>query len=415
MVMSNKENYGVINIYASGSQNIIIESIEGERYDERNFFDDLVYFGNLIRVEETPIDKSILFQFEHYAIVIYGELALKIFLSKLKSDPILYRTYNEKFKQFFISEEKKALNNTNKKLKRMNKYVKRRLVAGALAVGTLVFTIGAVNSKNTQEKDSAISYSNENIDDNTPTDDIIYEETNQNIPVIANDSFDLVYSNPEKLICINYDCVTNILELDKAQNCKNNYYSLIEKYSNMYGVDSNIMLGIATQERGTHSEIRDSGGAIGLMQLEVGVWDGAQVRAFNYETNSYDEFDMTEQSMAVLENNIKYACMIFQNCMMYMNDNVVASIQCYNYGYNNMIKIFNSYQYSTGITMEQALSNVNCVDWLEHRDVVDVGDSRYVENVLRWLDKVNTFNLKSTNGGNIECVIGEKENVISLT
>lgn len=413
MVMINKDNYGIINIYASGSQNIIIESVEGNRYDERNFFDDLLYFGNLIRIEEAPVDKSILFKFEHSAIIVYGEVALDIFLSKIKSDPMLNRTYNDKFEQFFIKEEKKALNNTNKKLKRMNKYARRRIVAGVLSIGTLVFIMGSINNKN--EKDSVASYHYENIDTNTSPTDIIFDDTNQNVPDIANGSFNYDYSNPENLICINYDYVTNIVELDKAQKCKNSYYSLIEKYSNMYGVDSKIMLGIATQERGTHSEIRDDSGAIGLMQLEVGVWDGATVRAFNYETNSYDEFDMTEQNMSVLENNIKYACMIFQNCMMYMNDNVVASIQCYNYGYSNMLKIFNSYQYSTGITMEQALSNVNCVDWLEHRDVVNEGDSMYVENVLRWLDKINTFSLKSSNGDNIECIITAKENVISLT
>lgn len=190
-------------------------------------------------------------------------------------------------------------------------------------------------------------------------------------------------------ISINYEDRTST---DKAKISDSNYRSVIEKYSKMYGVDPNLMLAIATQESGDHYNNINFGPAVGLMQIEKSVWkNGGDLTAYNFETNSWETITITSDgyndfinNLSDLDYNVKVGCMIFQQSLIYMDYNILASIQCYNMGYGNMQTIFDNYCADTGLTKQQVLENQFDCGWLNYRNIIPAGDSKYIEHVLSY-------------------------------
>ena len=179
---------------------------------------------------------------------------------------------------------------------------------------------------------------------------------------------------------------------EKAQITRAYYTDAIKKYADMYGVDYELMLAIATQERGVHSETRDSGGAIGLFQIE-NIWNNEELTAYNYETKEYETITVDENRLSDVFYNIKVGCMVFQTALRYMDYNIPAAIQCYNMGCGNMEKILTACSFDTGKTMEEILSDPTNLDWLKYRHVVDQGDKNYVENVSSYLNPNTEINI----------------------
>ena len=171
---------------------------------------------------------------------------------------------------------------------------------------------------------------------------------------------------------------------EKLKYVKENYFDIIEKYSNMYNLDSNLIAAIATQERGSHSDKVDDGGAIGLMQIQVLVWNDKNISVYNYETNSEEKIHITLDKLKDVDFNIKVGCAIFQNYLKQMNGNVIAAIQSYNMGPGSVKKIISTYASATGKTYDEVLNSVEDTGWLDYRNSSYPGDPDYVENVTRY-------------------------------
>ena len=175
------------------------------------------------------------------------------------------------------------------------------------------------------------------------------------------------------------------------------------------------MIAIATQERGIHSEKKDSGGATGLMQIQNRIWRDKSLTAYNFETNSYETIVVDEDSLGDVFYNIKVGCMYFQNCMDYMNNNVLAAIQCYNMGYGSMMKILKEYSMDSGKTVNEVLGDISDCGWLEYRDMIKYGDQAYLENVLSWIGSdfnIDKFNL---NGEIVNLNISNESEIKSVS
>lgn len=300
---------------------------------------------------------------------------------------------NSSVLRFYKTQEQheaRIQNGTPKKVTRKNKHAGLRIIAGTLILSTIV----AVTSKMISEND-----------DIDVSDDLSYSQSNDelaenNIIIINEDKLNVVETNDDFEVFISFQ---DRSDTERAYITRAYYGSTIEKYSKMYGVDPKILLAIATQERGIHSEKKDPSGATGLMQIENEVWIGEKLTAYNYDTGQYDSVIVTEEDLADVFKNIKYGCMIFQNCMDYMDDNVLAAIQCYNMGCGNMDKIFKSYSAEIGKDVQDILSDFSDYGWLEHRDIISVGDQKYLEHVLSWIG--SEINLES---------IDESANTVSL-
>lgn len=205
-------------------------------------------------------------------------------------------------------------------------------------------------------------------------------------------------------------------EAEKAYNTRYNYYDLIEKYSRMYGLDPNLVLAIATQERGVHSATMDEGGATGLMQVQNEIWENQEKISYNFDIGDYESYYITPEKIQDLEQNIRIGCSIFQECLQVMDYNIIAAIQCYNMGQGNMDDILNAYAYDTGKTKDEILSNPNDIGWLDYRYIPDAGDPEYVERVLSWMGNENCIKVLKTNNEevtiNIQNKINEKKAVM---
>lgn len=176
---------------------------------------------------------------------------------------------------------------------------------------------------------------------------------------------------------------------EKLKYVKENYFDIIEKYSSMYNLDPNLIAAIATQERGKHSNKVDDGGAIGLMQIQVLVWNDKDINVYNYETNSEEKIHITLDKLKDVDFNIKVGCAIFQNYLNQMNGNVIAAIQSYNMGPGSVKKIITTYANATGKTYDEVINDFEDIKWLDYRNSSYLGDPDYVENVSRYYSSDN--------------------------
>ena len=315
-----------------------------------------------------------------------------------------------KIRKYF--EHKELFRFNKKKVTRKNKYSKKIIVIGGMALTLFVSGFSMMNSKAKEKNkisNTIQSYSTDNIfkQDNYVTlnnDNLIIENNNivNNINSIISNNDKIIFNNEikyEENINDNIEQEKFYVEYedrsqtDKAYTTKMLYSDTINKYSKLYGLDPTLVTAIATQERGIHSEIMDSGGATGLMQIQNSVWENGNLSAYNYETCSMEHIIVDVNKLSDLDYNIKIGCMILQNNLEYMNYNVFAATQSYNMGYGNMKKILNQYSIDTGKTIDEIL-NSNDLGWLDYRNIINVGDQFYLEHVLSWIgDDVEINNL----------------------
>lgn len=172
---------------------------------------------------------------------------------------------------------------------------------------------------------------------------------------------------------------------EKNIKCRSLYYDTIEKYANKYGVPVEVMCAIATQERGVHSDKIDEMGAIGLMQVQVSVWNNQTLTVYDYENDKNTSINITLEKLKDVEFNIEASCCIFQHYLKKMNGNVIAAIQSYNNGDSSVRSMLNSYSNETGKSRSEILLE-NDLGWLKYRGNKYPGDPSYLEHVLRYFE-----------------------------
>lgn len=295
--------------------------------------------------------------------------------------------------------EKEKLEKTKKKkVTRKNKYSGKRVAAGVIAIlvieGCAYGMFKGDTSASEITTDEVVETFDLGVDYDVPI-KIEYEEE-INTPKVEIE----IPDEDVKMVSLDYEDRSST---PKANTARENYVYLIDKYSGMYGLDSKLVLGIATQERGIHSSNMDAGGATGLMQIQNSVWIGEEVTAYNFELGKNETIKVDSNNIKQLETNIKIGCMILQNCFRYMKYNPLASIQCYNMGYGNMKKILNSYSSDSTKSVDEILSDIYDTGWIDYRNLIKVGDQNYIENVLSWI------------GPNVELhIVGRNGNLIDL-
>lgn len=261
-------------------------------------------------------------------------------------------------KEEIIATLKNNKKNCAKKVKRINKYAGPIIAAGSLLSILLILnSMGLLDFKNKYNEVEKDVYSTVKSSSNLNSD------LEQNIIV------------PDKIFEFSYE---DRSDSDRANLARSLYTDVVDKYSQMYGLPSQLMLAIGTQERGTHSTEVSPGGGFGLFQIQVENgwnWVGKEVRAYNFETNSYETITVCQQDngtidvnmLADLEYNTKVACMIMSYDLAYCNYDLIAAIQTYNSG--------------TGV---MSLKNEYGDDWVNYRGVLP-GDPEYLEHVLSYI------------------------------
>ena len=292
-----------------------------------------------------------------------------------------------------IQEEKRKQtqikNKKQRKVKRKNKF-KRTVIALTLATTATLIAVANQKEANTLESPAFEDTYNPPIVDTNG----VNELTKINM--------DLEYDSFQEKNNINED--SELLELDIEENtqnekylyCKNNYGDLITKYANMYGIDPKIAIAVFTHERGYHSDVMDSGGAIGLCQVQLDVWDDKDVKAFNFETNSWETYHIKEENIKNLEQNIKAGVMILQESLRQVSYILLQGVQNYNYGLGNLNVAFRQ----SGLNADE-LNEQNNKEWMQYRDLIKGGDPLYVEHVFQYVPSDSDLHFKTPDGKDI--------------
>lgn len=292
----------------------------------------------------------------------------------------------------------RQLQMTPSRVVRSNKHSKGKIVAGVLAFSILAGSFIAANGDKKSEAKGQDLVLEPKIEEQ--------EEINMDIPTFENVTFQEVEVSPT-VIPLMYE---DNSKTPKAQNAKEVYGPIIEEYANMYGLDPDIVLAIATQESGVHTKEMNQGGATGLMQIQNEVWENKPIQAYNYKKGQMDSFIVEKEMLSDVYKNIQIGCMYFQNCMQSMNNNTLAALQCYNMGPGNMDKILSAYARDKKTTKEAVLNNPNDYGWLSYRSVVSKGDREYVEHVLSWMEDSSTVFANNHNREYVSMNLSEVSN-----
>ena len=279
-------------------------------------------------------------------------------------------------------------NNSAKKVNRVNKFNGKKVIATLAVIATLFtagsFALSIAHDKTPETETSTIASSEyETIEESTPE----YVEP----------------TTEEEKLYDQYILVNTIDETnsEKYRFARSEYYEIIEKYALMYGIDPELALAIACQERGTHSDIIDDGGALGLFQIQIEGrfgWDNKDVYAYNFETKAMEKYTIHIDEIKNVEQNIKAGIMIFQEALRRNDYDVARAIQEYNFGCENMQTVLEAcYTESNPETKD------NNLEWLNYRTEVSVGDPHYVEHVLQWVKNNQVFEITKKDGTVITC------------
>lgn len=306
----------------------------------------------------------------------------------------------------YISYVKKYI-----KLSTKAKHVGALVVASSIALGVASFKSNKVQAENNDMKvtstkvlddmhDLSGSYTmnnnpNFNIHDyeniTIPEDDVEVLDTTPTLDVPTEDSVE-----QEEAVSNTY---TDKAELnleyesraytDRNLLVRNNEEAMaaIKKYANKYMIDENLVMAIASQERGTHSQTMDDGGGLGIMQVQVAVHpDGSAFSTVINDNGNIkkSQFVYHHNEYITLDGNIEAGCALLQYYLNYFNGNMAMAVYAYNSGQGPVNNAIVAYASETGLSYESIMANKSDLDWTKYLD-----REYYLPAVLSWLDTDN--------------------------
>ena len=355
--------------------------------------------GKELEILKDVIEKNKLGYWPRYGNATFNNrVDIIISLYEIRRDKMLKKNTNKKdtTKKFNDKDIEKLATNKKKKLtgKKVNRKESKVIVPQKVAIAVVMGAIIGVGG---------VKLSNNNENKRREPTDISYEEVknSDDVDVITYDDRDM-YDYKEE---VENDTNSNYLEFDyysdSDKKISNNdientlrYKDIFDKYGHEFGIDSNLLIALATNESSGIHDIDYDEPDIGIMQIEWSVWLNKKVKAYNYEKNEFDSLIITNDVIESLEGNIKAGTMILQ-------ENINKTVR---YGYDDKlinasdILPYSLQRYNMGVGNMQKLLRVGG-DWKDNRNEITAGDSKYFEHVLAYLKlldngediKINSF------------------------
>ena len=328
---------------------------------------------------------------EKYGYIIDGEIRI-------------VRHAREIREEYDKSKNKKRLNiygniNDDMKISRKNKGIGRKVAA--ILLTTVILGAGAKATSTIISNSNSNNISMAKYDDSYDqqgTDDIInYLEDSEISETIPTEENDFHFSYEDRTSSENIDNV-------------NRYDDIFEKYAKAYGIDINLIKAMAAQESGgDHYGNIEDGPAAGIMQIEKSVNIGYSVTAYNFETGEDDTVYMTEENLKDIDTNIKVGTIILRNCLDRYNYNIPLAVQAYNFGQGNVDYALGIYCDSKNISEDKIIDDSSNNSWLECRDYVDEGDSKYIEHVFSYIPNNSKISVLDYDGNTHSITITNDE------
>ena len=355
--------------------------------------------GKELEILKDVIEKNKLGYWPRYGNATFNNrVDIIISLYEIRRDKMLKKNTNKNAttKKFNDKDIEKLATNKKKKLtgKKVNRKKSKVIVPQKVAIAVVMGAIIGVGG---------VKLSNNNENKRREPTDINYEEVknSDDVDVITYDDGDM-YDYKEE---VENDTNSNYLEFDyysdSDKKISNNdientlrYKDIFDKYGHEFGIDSNLLIALATNESSGIHDIDYDEPDIGIMQIEWSVWLNKKVKAYNYEKNEFDSLIITNDVIESLEGNIKAGTMILQ-------ENINKTVR---YGYDDKlinasdILPYSLQRYNMGIGNMQKLLRMGG-DWKDNRNEITAGDSKYFEHVLAYLKlldngediKINSF------------------------
>lgn len=355
--------------------------------------------GKELEILKDVIEKNKLGYWPRYGNATFNNrVDIIISLYEIKRDKMLKKNTNKNAttKKFNDKDIEKLATNKKKKLtgKKVNRKKSKVIVPQKVAIAVVMGAIIGVGG---------VKLSNNNENKRREPTDISYEEVknSDDVDVITYDDGDM-YDYKEE---VENDTNSNYLEFDyysdSDKKISNNdientlrYKDIFDKYGHEFGIDSNLLIALATNESSGIHDIDYDEPDIGIMQIEWSVWLNKKVKAYNYEKNEFDSLIITNDVIESLEGNIKAGTMILQ-------ENINKTVR---YGYDDKlinasdILPYSLQRYNMGVGNMQKLLRMGG-DWKDNRNEITAGDSKYFEHVLAYLKlldngediKINSF------------------------
>lgn len=221
----------------------------------------------------------------------------------------------------------------------------------------------------------------------------------------------MIEERPIDTAYLRYDDLTGS---DTYMGAYEQYYSIVEKYANKWGISPNIIMAMLTQE--------SAGKQSNLMQIQFDSWVDGVLTEYDFVNGRYQSIVLTDNpekyagenitviTRADLQNkntNISVACVILRHCLEKMDYNILSSIQAYNLGWPNMKVVLRATSENTGQSVDELLSDQTNTEFTNYTYIVKCGDPNYVSNVFRYLtDGEITIQRINENGEIENLVIG---------
>ncbi len=120
----------------------------------------------------------------------------------------------------------------------------------------------------------------------------------------------------------NYEIVDKYLTDD--------YKTMFDNASKMYGTNSNLLIAISAQET-TLGHGSFSGSARGIMQIESCNWNNVY-NQYNFQTNEIEKVSFSKLNLKSNSGCIKAGSIMFQECITKYDYNILFALQAYNFG-----------------------------------------------------------------------------------
>ncbi len=182
-----------------------------------------------------------------------------------------------------------------------------------------------------------------------------------------------------------------------VQGC---YYQIFDKYADITGNNSNLMMALATQEKGFHEPIRDVNGDVGICQINPDVWLRQDADGNYQEYLDYYDFNdhqwksfLFDEGIYDLDQNIFASNVIFQNNLRLFKGNLIAALYAYNWGPTATKEKIETIAKKYDIDYDTFLINPPDYDWITEFDLMVDGPNNttikvnYALDVLRYLPK----------------------------
>lgn len=285
-----------------------------------------------------------------------------------------------------------TVNNTIK-LIRKNPYLGKEI----LFLGTLIaLSTANSTSKKVPINPPFITEEVKNTNTSSLENDILTTE-----PINITKNTNTEKNNQEEINNMLNDKVPEFVFDYKNENSKNfenvsKYSDLFKKYGQMYGIDANLLMAIASQESGgKHYDLIYNYPAVGIMQIERSVFVNQEITAYNHLEEKEEKFLITENNITDLETNIKIGAMLLQFALEANNYNIPLGIQTYNFGTGNISQVLKMCESISGTPISEMKNNMEETEWRYYREFLNIGDPYYVEHVLSYLPNNKEITVKN--------------------